>query len=394
MSEVYFLGTTKPFVHTEVKLKYHLPRMEEDDMLYNDSIYFEQNLSPDELATGVQKILKGCHIYSIKTTLGLDYETRYEKIYGPKTARTLIEILRWLKDSITSIVQNGGKVYIIKLWQGREISPKEVKRQEIKADEWLITGGNDVIFEYGTLYEFTATPFDTEFCCRDMEYVLKKFADCDSFSFTAIWKEGWRLSEEQAAHALDVYEGISVERCKHVYDNFSDENRREYPSFNALWESFKEKYIPVGREWALMPNGPEKYKNVPKPDGVPEYLCTFWAFALELGMHVAEVELFKAVGTIPPEEELTGEYAAIKPYLIKVLPSFFHHCTSSGVLRCHFVFELNEATKAWLLEYPAADCFSGLLEDLALYKDGYIKLSCCSHEGLCNEVTVPRKGII
>ena len=186
MSEVYFLGTTKPFVHSEVKLKYHLPRMEEDDMLYNDSIFFEQNLSPDELATGVQKILKGCHIYSIKTTLGLDYETRYEKIYGSKTARTLIEILRWLKDSITSIVLNGGKVYIIKLWHGREISPKEVKRQEIKADEWLITGGNDVIFEYGTLYEFTATPFDTEFCCRDMEYVFKKFADCDSFSLTAI----------------------------------------------------------------------------------------------------------------------------------------------------------------------------------------------------------------
>lgn len=119
MSEVYFLGTTKPFVHTEVKLKYHLPRMEKDDMLYNDSIFFEENLSPDELATGVQKILKGCHIYSIKTTLGLDYETRYEKIYGPKTARTLLEILQWLKDSITSIVLNGGEAYIIKLWQGR-----------------------------------------------------------------------------------------------------------------------------------------------------------------------------------------------------------------------------------------------------------------------------------
>ena len=393
MSEVYFLGTTKPFVHTEVKLKYHLPRMEEDDMLYNDSIYFEQNLSPDELATGVQKILKGCHIYSIKTTLGLDYETRYEKIYGSKTARTLIEILRWLKDIITSIVLNGGKVYLIKLWQGREISPKEVKRQEIKADEWLITGGNDVIFEYGTLYEFTATPLDS-FSSRDMEYTLKKFADCDSFSLTAIWKEGWLLSDEQAERALDVYEGISVERCKQVYDNFSDEKRREYPSFNALWESFKEKYIPVGREWALMPNGPEKYKNAPKPDGVPEYLGLFWACALELGMHVAEVELFKAVGTTPPEEELTGEYAAIKPYLIKVLPSFFHHCTNSGVLRCHFVFELNEATKAWLLEYPAADCFSGFLEDLALYKGGNVKLSCCSHEGLCNEVNVPRKGII
>ena len=55
---------------------------------------------------------------------------------------------------LTSVVQNGGKAYLIKLWQGREMPPEEVKRQEIKADEWFITGGNDVIFEYGTLYEF------------------------------------------------------------------------------------------------------------------------------------------------------------------------------------------------------------------------------------------------
>ena len=392
MSEVYFLGTTVPFDHTEVKLKYQLPRMEEDDMLYNDSIFFKENLSPDELATGVQKILKGCHIYAIKTTLGLDYETRYEQFYGRKTARTLIEILRWLKDSITSVVLNGGKAYLIKLWQGREISPKEVKRQEIKADEWLITGGGDIIFEYGTLYEFTAAPLDS-FSPRDMEYTLKKFADCNSFSLTAIWKEGWLITDEQAEHALGEYERISVERCKRVYESFSDEKRREYPDFNTLWESFKERYIPVGREWELLPNGPEKYKNVPGPDGVPEYLVPFWAFTLELGMCAAKVELVKAVGATRPEKELTGEYAAIKPYLIKVLPSFFHHCANGGILRCHFVFGLNETTKAWLAEYPAADCFSGLLEDLALYKGEEIKLSCCSHEGICNEIVAPRKVI-
>ena len=390
MSEIYFLGTTRPFGRTEFKLKYQLPRMEKDEMLYNDSIFFEENLSPDELATGVQKILKGCHIYSVKTTLGLDYEVRYERVYGAKTARTLIEILRWLRDSITSVVANGDKVYLIKLWQGREISPKEVKRQEIKADEWLITGGGDIIFDYGTLYEFTCTPPDS-FSPGDMEYTLKKFADCDSFSLTAIWQKGWRLPEEQAAHALCMYEQISVERCKRVYDNFSDEKRREYPSFNALWESFKEKYLPVGREWELMPDGPEKYKKVPRPDGVPVYLGIFWACAFELGINEADIELFKAVGATPPEEVLTGEYAALKPHLIKALPSFFHHCTSNGVFRCHFVFALNDDTKAWLAEYPVTDCFTMPLEDLALYKGGEIKLSCCSHEGICNKVNVPRK---
>lgn len=53
------------------------------------------------------------------------------------------------------------------------------------------------------------------------------------------------------------------------------------------------------------------------------------------------------------------------------------------------MFELNEHTWAWIAEYPDTDCFTGLLEDLALYKNGEIKLSCCSHEELYEEITVP-----
>lgn len=75
----------------------------------------------------------------------------------------------------------------------------------------------------------------------------------------------------------------------------------------------------------------------------------------------------------------------------------FPICTQGGSFRCHFVFELNEHTWAWIAEYPDTDCFTGLLEDLALYKNGEIKLSCCSHEELYEEITVPLpppKGLI
>ena len=79
MSEVYFLGTTKPLANTEYKFKEVIPDMDSSGMLYNDGIRFEEDLWPDAAATGVRKILKGCHIYAIQTTLGLDYEARYRQ---------------------------------------------------------------------------------------------------------------------------------------------------------------------------------------------------------------------------------------------------------------------------------------------------------------------------
>ena len=86
MSEIYFLGTTKPLAHTEYKFKDVIPDMDSGGMLHNDGIRFEENLWPDAVATGVRKILKGCHIYAVQATLGLDYEVRYKQAYGPQTA--------------------------------------------------------------------------------------------------------------------------------------------------------------------------------------------------------------------------------------------------------------------------------------------------------------------
>lgn len=154
MSEIYFLGTTKPLAHTEYKFKDIIPDMHADGMLYNDGIRFEENLWPDAVATGVRKILKGCHIYAVQTTLGLDYEVRYKQVYGPQTAADMIKILNWLKDFISAHITKGSEVYLIKLWQGKEISPKEVKKEEIQTNAWSIFGDGDIIFGYGTLYEF------------------------------------------------------------------------------------------------------------------------------------------------------------------------------------------------------------------------------------------------
>ena len=155
MSEIYFLGTTRPLAHTRYSFKDIIPDLDSGGMAYDDGITFDDRLQPDMLATGVDKILKGCHIYAVQTTFGLDYEARYNQVYSPQTAADMVKILHWLKGFICSLIAKGSNVCLIKLWQGKALPPKEVKRQKIQTDEWFITDDGDVIFEYGTLYEFT-----------------------------------------------------------------------------------------------------------------------------------------------------------------------------------------------------------------------------------------------
>lgn len=38
-------------------------------------------------------------------------------------------MLNWLKDFISAQIEKGSEVRLIKLWQGREFSPKKIKRQ-------------------------------------------------------------------------------------------------------------------------------------------------------------------------------------------------------------------------------------------------------------------------
>ena len=109
MSLIWFLGTTRPLAHTEYKFNDVIPDMYEDGMLYNDGIRFEGNLWPDAVATGVRKILKGCHIYAIQTTLGLDYEARYRQAYSFKTAENMIKMLNWLKDFISAQIKKAAR---------------------------------------------------------------------------------------------------------------------------------------------------------------------------------------------------------------------------------------------------------------------------------------------
>ena len=70
MSEIYFLGTTKPLAHTEYKFKDIIPDMDSGGMLYKDGIRFEENLWPDAVATGVRKILKGATYMPFKRLWG------------------------------------------------------------------------------------------------------------------------------------------------------------------------------------------------------------------------------------------------------------------------------------------------------------------------------------
>lgn len=58
--------------------------------------------------------------------------------------------------------------------------------------------------------------------------------------------------------------------------------------------------------------------------------------------------------------------------------------TGSAASFANFYFRLNDETRAWLLKYENEFEDWGL-EDLALYEDGKLRFSTCSHEGFCKE---------
>lgn len=73
------------------------------------------------------------------------------------------------------------------------------------------------------------------------------------------------------------------------------------------------------------------------------------------------------------------EYIALKKYYEKSELSFFTHC-SLGPLQKTLFFELNEDTKQWLVDHSEDGFVVGKLQDLAVYRNGELVYSSCTHE--------------
>ena len=73
------------------------------------------------------------------------------------------------------------------------------------------------------------------------------------------------------------------------------------------------------------------------------------------------------------------EYIALKKYYEKSELSFFTHC-SLGPLQMTLFFELNEDTKQWLGDHSEDGFVVGKLQDLAVYRNGELVYSSCTHE--------------
>lgn len=128
------------------------------------------------------------------------------------------------------------------------------------------------------------------------------------------------LTDGQAAHALQVYEVECIKELRLQYAAFSEEQRAALPVFDELWSDFRIRFCPVGKERELS----NKQCRL-MPDVIAPHLTYFWEYAISLGMCAGQAEKALRTGKIPPEDTLPVEYAPIKPLLIRVLPSFFHH---------------------------------------------------------------------
>ena len=186
------------------------------------------------------------------------------------------------------------------MWQGREFSPKKIKRQEIQTNGWFIFGSCDMIFEYGKLYEFTCIfPPRRRSGAQIWTTSLKNSRTATAFRSRQYGRKAGCSRRSRRRTRSGCPEESSKKACREAYDKFTDEQRAEYPDFEALRESFGQKYGPIAGEWELMADGPQKYKSFPSPEGVPEYLRIFWMCAMGDAMDRAQYRDIETRGHDP-----------------------------------------------------------------------------------------------
>ncbi len=233
---------------------------------------------------------------------------------------------------------------------------------------------------------------DLAFQSADMQYLLDKYSDCDSFSLCALVVDN-SITQEEATRSLLENQALNKTKLQELYNTYKDQ----------ISEDFETIYREVLAECK------EFQKTVKAKNSDEFYHCSFicdqvgqttkyftpteffWHLYLTLGMELDQNEeldkLLSSDKTSSISLLTTPEYAELKPYLIEFKYTFQTHCTTCGNLQIEMRFSLNEQTKRWLLKHKNDYDFDGELQDLAFYKNNKLRFSSCTHEGFHKDVT-------
>lgn len=154
MSMRCFLAVDKPLRKTEYYYKDILPSITEEDMFFNDKIYFSEKLTEEE-TVAIGNIFRDFHVYSIYSGFQLSYEPRLKQVISSEFAINALDELKWFRAFIKKSLEQNDIFMVLNLWLGRKTNFNLIKTRCINIDDWELT--DDKIFEflYGTIYQFT-----------------------------------------------------------------------------------------------------------------------------------------------------------------------------------------------------------------------------------------------
>lgn len=154
MSIIHYIATSdKKLTKTDYEYKFIIPNIDKNDFFYKGGISFAENMDDAELST-VEGVFQQFNVYAIRSTMPLDYETRYKEIFSSEVARYYFEQLLWFKDFIRKLLQKNDEVFVLRLDLGIPTRLGRIKSLQVGIDNWILDKEKDFMFEYGVVYQF------------------------------------------------------------------------------------------------------------------------------------------------------------------------------------------------------------------------------------------------
>ncbi len=231
-----------------------------------------------------------------------------------------------------------------------------------------------------------------------MSAILDMFSSCDTFSLTSNLPIT-SIDKVSKDFLLNNQLNKEKERLKPYYDKSMKEGA-SLPSYDSFFDEitnevkcFMKKYPVIDIYYG---DSPFICDHVGKDTKYSEPIQYIWHFyhiihhclmSLESLIGLDACEKFEPVQL---DKECNKE---LKPYFLRYEFTYDTHCTS-GPLQVVYYFALNEKTRSWLNQFKTDYSFyekgaidSGF-EDLALYKNGKLEFSSCTHEQI-NSIDTP-----
>ena len=225
-----------------------------------------------------------------------------------------------------------------------------------------------------------------------MEHILSIYHDCDTFSLS-LAKQISSVSTKAKEQLADEFKASEKERMREYYNHYqTDEDLKKLADYDTLFDEVFSEAI----EFYAQFEGKEVHELIAQK--VDPFLCDyvgkttkydkpfnfFWHLYHTCQNVIMNSDSLKGLPVDNGFEDKVFKNdfnKPLKPHLQKVEYTYSSHCTV-GPLQLVYYFSLNNETKAWLNQFKDDYALSDSdFEDLAIYKNGEVKFSSCTHEG-------------